>query len=48
MAEVVLVRLGRVALDVAQATVSQYRTALSKHQFAQPQLLACSQSPPEA
>jgi hypothetical protein len=40
MAEVGLVRFGRVALDVAQATVPRYRTAFSKHQFTQPQLLA--------
>ena len=40
MAEVGLVRFGQVALDVAQATVPRYRTAFSKHQFPQPQLLA--------
>jgi hypothetical protein len=40
MAEVGLVRFGQVALDVAQATVPCYRTAFSKHQFTQPQLLA--------
>ena len=40
MPEVGLVRFGQVALDVAQATVPRYRTAFSKHQFAQPQLLA--------
>lgn len=40
MAEVGLVRFGQVALDVAQATVSRYRTCFSKHQFTQPQLLA--------
>lgn len=39
MAEVGLVRFAQVALDVAQATVSQYRTAFSKHQYTQPQLL---------
>src|SRR5271169_5391336 len=33
-------RFARVALDVAQATVPRYRTAFSKHQFTQPQLLA--------
>ena len=38
--EVGLVRFGQVALDVAQATVPCYRTAFSKHQFTQPQLLA--------
>jgi IS5 family transposase len=40
MAEVGLVRFARVALNVAQATVPRYRTAFSKHQFTQPQLLA--------
>lgn len=40
MPEVGLVRFGQVALDVAQATVPRYRTAFSKHQFTQPQLLA--------
>ena len=40
MAEVGLVRFGQVALDVAQTTVPRYRTAFSKHQFTQPQLLA--------
>jgi len=40
MPEVGLVRFGEVALDVAQATVPRYRTAFSKHQFTQPQLLA--------
>ena len=40
MAEVGLVRFARVALSVAQATVPRYRTAFSKHQFTQPQLLA--------
>jgi hypothetical protein len=40
MSEVGLVRFGQVALDVAQATVPRYRTAFSKHQFTQPQLLA--------
>jgi hypothetical protein len=40
MAEVGLVRFTRVALSVAQATVPRYRTAFSKHQFTQPQLLA--------
>jgi Transposase domain (DUF772) len=34
------VRFEHVALDVAQATVLLYRTAFSKHQFTQPQLLA--------
>ena len=40
MAEVGLVRFAQVALDVAQAIVSRYRTSFSKHQFTQPQLLA--------
>ncbi len=40
MAEVGLVRFAGVALSVADATVSRYRTAFSKHQFTQPQLLA--------
>src|ERR1700760_4496604 len=40
MPEVGLMRFGHVALDVAQATVPRYRTAFSKHQFTQPQLLA--------
>jgi hypothetical protein len=40
MAEIGLVRFAQVALDVAQATVPRYRTAFSKHQFTQPQLLA--------
>ncbi len=40
MAEVGLVRFGQVALEVAQATVPRFRTAFSKHQFTQPQLLA--------
>jgi hypothetical protein len=40
MAEVGVVRSAQVALDVAQATVPRYRTAFSKHQFTQPQLLA--------
>lgn len=40
MAEIGLVQFARVALDVAIATVPQYRTAFSKHQFTQPQLLA--------
>jgi hypothetical protein len=40
MPEVGLVRFGQVALDVAQATVPRYRSAFSKHQFTQPQLLA--------
>ena len=40
MPEVGLVRFGQVALDVAQATAPRYRTAFSKHQFTQPQLLA--------
>lgn len=39
MAEVGLVRFARVALSVADATVPRYRTAFSKHQFTQPQLL---------
>jgi len=40
MAEVGWVRFAKAAWDVAQATVPRYRTALSKHQFTQPQLLA--------
>ena len=40
MPEVGLVRFGRVALEIAQATVPRYRTAFSKQQFTQPQLLA--------
>jgi hypothetical protein len=40
MAEVGLVRFARVALSVADATLPRYRTAFSKHQFTQPQLLA--------
>lgn len=40
MAEVGLVQLARVALDVATVTVPRYRTSFSKHQFTQPQLLA--------
>jgi Transposase DDE domain/Transposase domain (DUF772) len=40
MAEVGLVRFAQVASDVAAATVPRYRTAFSKHQFTQPQLLA--------
>lgn len=40
MAEVGLVRFAQVAWDVATATVPRYRTAFSKHQFTQPQLLA--------
>ncbi len=40
MAEVGLVRFAQVALDVTAAIVPRYRTAFSKHQFTQPQLLA--------
>ena len=40
MAEVGLVRLAQVALNVAEATVPGYRTTFSKHLFTQPQLLA--------
>ncbi|MGB8770649.1 MAG: transposase [Candidatus Korobacteraceae bacterium] len=40
MAEVGLVRLAQVALDVAMAAVPRYRTTFSKPQFTQPQLLA--------
>ena len=40
MAEVGLVRFAQVALSIAEATVPRYRTAFSKHQFTQPQLLA--------
>ena len=42
MAEVGLVRVWGVALDVAPATAPRYRTRFSKHQFTQPQLLAIS------
>jgi Transposase DDE domain/Transposase domain (DUF772) len=40
MAEVGLVPLARVALEVTKATVPRYRTKFSKQQFTQPQLLA--------
>ena len=40
MAEVGLVRFGRLALEVSQAVLPAQRTKFSKRQFAQPQLLA--------
>ncbi len=40
MAEVGLVRFARVALEVAEAVLPNYRTKFSKHTFTQPQLLA--------
>jgi hypothetical protein len=40
MAEVGLVPLARIALEVTKATVPRYRTKFSKQQFTQPQLLA--------
>jgi hypothetical protein len=40
MAEVGLVPLARVALEVTKATIPRYRTKFSKQQFTQPQLLA--------
>ena len=40
MAEVGLVRFARVALEVAEAVLSDYRTKFSKRTFTQPQLLA--------
>ena len=40
MAEVGLVRFARVALEVAEAVLPDYRTKFSKHTFTQPQLLA--------
>jgi hypothetical protein len=40
MAEVGLLRFARVALEVAQALLPDYRTKFSKRTFTQPQLLA--------
>ena len=40
MAEVGLVRFARVALEIAEAVLPDYRTKFSKHTFTQPQLLA--------
>ena len=40
MAEIGLVPFARLALKVATAVLSRYRTRFSKHQFTQPQLLA--------
>lgn len=40
MAEVGLVRLARLALEVSQAVLSPHRSKFSKRQFTQPQLLA--------
>lgn len=40
MAEVGLLRFARVALEVAEAVLPDYRTKFSKHTFTQPQLLA--------
>ncbi len=40
MAEIGLVRFARVALEVAEAVLPDYRTKFSKHTFTQPQLLA--------
>lgn len=40
MPEVGLVRFARVALEVAEAVLPDYRTKFSKHTFTQPQLLA--------
>ena len=40
MAEVGLVHFARVALEVAEAVLPDYRTKFSKHIFTQPQLLA--------
>jgi len=40
MAEVGLVRFARIALEVSQAVLPDYRTKFSKHTFTQPQLLA--------
>ena len=39
MAEIGLVRFARVALEVAEAVLPDYRTKFSKHTFTQPQLL---------
>lgn len=40
MPEIGLLPFARVALQVASAVLPPYRTRFSKHQFAQPQLLA--------
>jgi hypothetical protein len=40
MAEVGLLRFARVALEVAEAVLPDYRTKFSKRTFTQPQLLA--------
>ena len=40
MAEVGLVRFARVAVEVAETVLQDYRTKFSKHTFTQPQLLA--------
>jgi hypothetical protein len=40
MAEVGLVRFGRLALEVSQPVLPAQRTRFSKHVFTQPQLLA--------
>jgi hypothetical protein len=40
MPEVGLLRFARVALEVAEAVLPDYRTKFSKHTFTQPQLLA--------
>lgn len=40
MAEVGLVRFARIALEIAEAALPDYRTKFSKHTFTQPQLLA--------
>ena len=40
MAEVGLLPMARVALQVATQVLPPYRTGFSKHQFTQPQLLA--------
>jgi hypothetical protein len=40
MAEIGLVKFATLALQVGQAVLPAYRSKFSKHQFAQPQLLA--------
>jgi Transposase domain (DUF772) len=40
MAEVGLLPFARIALQVSRAVLPRYRSRFSKHQFAQPQLLA--------
>jgi IS5 family transposase len=40
MAEVGLVRFARIALEIAEAVLPDYRSKFSKHTFTQPQLLA--------